>query len=191
MDELFSGRPGDVPRNTGPEGSDTAQRPAHTRSRPSRRTVLVSGMLAVLTGAASGIAAAFGWPRHAPVRGPSTAPAALRSALLAEQRLLALTEVLRTQEPTLVGQVHADHAAHARAIEAAIRQVTRIQPRAGATPSAVPSGPPPAVTRAQLRAGEQAASSAAAARARRLDGAAATLLASIAACEAAHAELLR
>ena len=89
----------------------------------------------------------------------------------------------------MIRQARADHVAHLRALDAL---VAGYGPAAKATPAAsssrVPAGTPR--TRAQLRAAEQQAASAAARRADALSGARAALLASIAACEATHADLL-
>jgi hypothetical protein len=86
----------------------------------------------------------------------------------------------------MLGQLRADHVAHRDALLAALDEAL------GAT-SPRPTAAPPAagsLTRAELRVAEQAASAQAAAHAAQLAGRDAALLASIAACEAGHAELL-
>jgi hypothetical protein len=85
----------------------------------------------------------------------------------------------------LVEQLRADHAAHLRAL----RRLLATYPSAPKTPSS--PGPAQPRTLGQLRGVEHQAAVDAAKRASALDGAAAALLASIAACEATHAELLR
>jgi hypothetical protein len=86
-------------------------------------------------------------------------------------------------------QLHDDHVAHATAIEALIADEMYPVKAAQAPVSVyVPKG---RVRLAQVRSDESAAARAAAARAAKLPGQAAVLLASIAACEAAHAELFK
>lgn len=180
MDELFSGSPADSPSGA-PDGADPP--PAPQRG-PSRRTVIVCAAVSVLAGAGAGIAAAFARPRRA--KPPAVHPA-LRTALAREQRLLALSDRLATDDPSLARQLRTDHRAHARAVEAAIREVGAV-----AVPStATASRPEPVPSRAHVRSAEASAAAAAAADAARLRGRQAALLASIAACEAGHAELLR
>jgi hypothetical protein len=86
----------------------------------------------------------------------------------------------------VIAQARADHAAHLHAL----RRVQASLPKPAHRPARQKVHGTPR-TQAQLRAAETAASVTAAKRAAGLDGAVAVLLASIAACEATHAELLR
>ena len=86
----------------------------------------------------------------------------------------------------LLGQARADHAAHLHALEQLVATYPTPAPSATSTPA--PAGTPR--TLVALRSAESAAATASAERARRLTGGPAALLASIAACEATHAELL-
>jgi mannose-1-phosphate guanylyltransferase len=169
-------------------------------ARPSRRRVLATVGIASLTvvgaaGIGSVVAALAELPaRHRRGDGlasiaPSartTAPAALVTALAREQQLIARTVLARTAQPAdpVLAALITDHQAHAAAIAAAIGAAS-----AGRAPtsSATPTTPP---TAAELKASEQAAHDAAAAESATVRGAAAVLLASIAACEAGHVELL-
>jgi hypothetical protein len=186
MDELFSGSPAESaaqPRSGQPDGGDP---PTGPQEGPSRRTVVLCAALSVLAGAGAGVAAAFARPRRA-VPDPAGVPAPLRTALAREQRLLALSDRLAETDPALARQLRTDHRAHARAVEAAIREVGAASVRSPATASQRA----PEISRAQLRSAETSAAAAAAAEAARLRGKHAALLASVAACEAGHAELLR
>jgi hypothetical protein len=144
----------------------------HTR----RWFLALGGALAV--GAGVGTGAAFLHPERArkrkpPARPPADVEAALDAAVAAERGLLAdldATSGGAAAVRQVIAQARADHAAHRPA-----RHKVHGTPR----------------TQAQLRAAETAASVTAAKRAAGLDGAVAVLLASIAACEATHAELLR
>lgn len=84
----------------------------------------------------------------------------------------------------LLTAARADHAAHLSALEDLLTAYRTPSP----SPSPVPGTPR---TLAQLRSAEQQAATAAGTRADASSGARAALLASIAACEASHAELLR
>ncbi len=186
MDELFSGPPAEPPAQPRSGEPDGDEPPTAHKKGPSRRTVVVCAVLSVLAGAGTGVAAAVARPQRA-VRDRATVPAPLRTALAREYRLLALTDRLAAEESTLARQLHNDHRAHARAVEAAIREVSA----APVTSPTSVSHAAPTVTRAQVRAAERSAAAAAATDAARLRGKQAALLASIAACEAGHAELLR
>jgi hypothetical protein len=115
-------------------------------------------------------------------------PAALLTALAREKQLITRTALARTARPDdpVLPALLTDHQAHAAAIEAAM--AASLPTRATASPSASASAAAP--TSGQLKADEQAAHDAAAAESATLHGAAAVLLASIAACEAGHVELL-
>jgi hypothetical protein len=93
--------------------------------------------------------------------------------------------------------VHRDHLAHERALAALVsadgsdaRAAGSSSPSPSPSPSRSDSPHTRPPTRAALRAGESAAATRAAALATTLSGPGAAVLASIAACEATHAELL-
>jgi hypothetical protein len=165
------------------------------RSQPQRRTrrwFLVSGA-AVLVGAGGGVAADLAQHRRRPRQRP-VAPAELRAAVAAERALVADLDATTgggAQVRALLTQLRADHAAHLSALTGLVATYGAAGASAGASASAAPPAPGVARSVAQLRAAEQQASAAAADRAARLAGAHAALLASIAACEASHADLLR
>jgi hypothetical protein len=173
-----------------PSGRRSPRGGSGRRSGPSRRTVLAGGGL-VLAAAAAGVAAGVASDRSgaAGSTGP-VQPDELRAAAAAERTLIAavdaaLTESSGPRRHTL-RSIRADHVAHLAALEAAAAQVAGTSPPTASAPArSRPSGGP-----AALRTGEQRAAGAAAARALRLSGRDAALLASIAACEAAHAEWL-
>jgi hypothetical protein len=141
---------------------------------------LAAGGAAVLAGGGAGVGVALTRPRPRPPA-PPAAPAVLVEALAAERALLA---DLDASTDAAAAAVRRDHAAHATVLQGAIA-ATGARP----APAATPTGR--ARSRDELRAAEQAAAQAGAARASRASGAHAALLASIAACEASHAELLR
>jgi hypothetical protein len=152
----------------------------------SRRAVLLSG-LATLAAAGGGVTIAALQHVDSDASGPEPPPD-LVSALMAERSLIASLDASMASEPALAvfaRAARADHVAHAAALEAAVAAYPRT---AVASPS---TSPTQAMTRAALRAAEQRASATAAARAAALSGRDAALLASIAASEASHAELLR
>ena len=154
--------------------------------RWSRRWFLAGGAAAVVGGGA-GVGAGFLHHRSTPA--PRKPPAALLTAIAAERGLLALAAAAVRSDPTLrttAALLTGDHAAHLHALQAAL---------SGYDPQ--PAGPTPTAglattssARVQLRAAESAAAAAAGRRALQLAGAPATLLASIAACESTHVELL-
>lgn len=151
----------------------------------SRRGVLVVGVAALL-GAGGGLTAGLLRPLH-PQHSRKPAPQDLVDALAAERLLLARVEPKPGQTAALravYDVVHADHQAHITALEAALQDYA---PQRPVPAPVVPHAP----TRELQRAAEAAAATAAARRAARLSGRDAALLASIAACEASHAEVLR
>ncbi|HLY32895.1 MAG TPA: hypothetical protein VKQ07_00055 [Jatrophihabitantaceae bacterium] len=158
--------------------------PSARDRRVSRRAVLV-GTAAVVLGAGGGVAAGELRRLH-PHHSGIPAPADLVAALSAEWTLIARVEYAVARGSVAHGAVaaiRADHGAHADALVAALRDYA---------PAQVPTAPvqtAPA-SRLQLRAAESAAATRAAAAAARLDGRVAVLLASIAASEASHAEVL-
>src|SRR5580765_129153 len=125
-------------------------------------------------------------PRHRRThrRARRVAPAALVEAADAEWALVATVERDLHRFPgqkALLLHLRADHAAHAAALEAAIHVHTGAPPKQAAA----------AAVTGHLIDTERKAALAAARRATNLRGADAALLASIAACEASHVELLR
>jgi len=103
--------------------------------------------------------------------------------LARERQLIAGATAARATQPSdpVLAALVTDHQAHLAAIEAAIGSSSPM-------PASTPTATPP--TASQLTASEQSAHDAAAAGSATLSGAAAVLLASIAACEAGHVELL-
>src|SRR5581483_2246927 len=158
------------------------------KNAPTRRAVLLSAA-AIAAGAAGG--GAYAAIRPEPATGRASAPPDLAAAAQAESRLLALIDAAVTAHGlagTLAG-VRADHQAHAAALQAEIASYPGSRtPEPYNPPPAV--APTPAAALAQIRGAEQQAAIDAAARARTLAGPAATVLASISACEATHAALL-
>jgi hypothetical protein len=171
--------------------AQNAPGPNSARRGPSRRTFLVGGGVAVLAGAGGGVGAAFAQSKPRPPV-PPPPPADLLAALAAERTLIASVAAALSARPAsraVLAQIHADHEAHARALEAAIAPTT-VRPDPAASPLPSSSPPPPVPGTAALRAAETAAAHTAASRAAASTGRNATLLASISACEATHAELL-
>ena len=150
----------------------------------SRRWFLAGGAAVVLGSGAGILAGALQDESAAP---PPPAPAALLAAVAAERALIADLRATTGGTPAVrrvIVQASADHAAHLAALTRLLGGFR--------TPTHSPSPPRGTPRRlAELRAAEQRASAAAAANAAQLDGGLAALLASIAACEATHAELLR
>jgi hypothetical protein len=155
--------------------------------RPSRRAFVLGGGLALVLGAgAGGLAEVL--RRAAPVAGTPEAQPALVAAVTAEQDLVAALDAAMTAQPSLrpvLTPIRANHMAHEQALRSVLPQQASPSPR-----TSPPVSPSPQTSRQALRAIESAASRTAAARALQLRGAPAALLASIAACEATHAELL-
>jgi hypothetical protein len=158
----------------------------------SRRWFLAGGG-AVVLGAGGGVAADLlgtGSTRKPPPR----PPAALAAAAEAERALIADLDATTggsAEVRAVIVQARADHADHLAAVTALLAPFRRPAGTPSPGPSAAAGTPR---TLAQLRAAEQSASASAARRAAGLGAkaaTAATLLASIAACEATHAELLR
>jgi hypothetical protein len=120
--------------------------------------------------------------------------AALTIALVREQHLIAtLTSAVATASvdprAALLPSLLADHRAHASAISALIATPQSAPGPTASGASSAPTGTsPPTVD--ELRAAEQAALTSAAAQSATVRSAAAVLLASIAACEAGHVELI-
>lgn len=155
-----------------------------------RRWFLVGGAAALL-GGAGGVAAQLA---HRTARAtPAPPPELLVAALAAERSLIADLDATTGGSAAVrrvVAQVRADHVAHA----AALRGLLATFPPSASSSASAPASPiPPATprTRAQLRVTEQGAAERAGAAASIAHGHLAALLASIAACEATHVELLR
>jgi hypothetical protein len=167
--------------------------PEPTPQTHPRRWFLAAGGALVL-GAGAGIGVAVLRPADRrrpprPERPPADLIAALNAAVLAERALLAdlaATTGGSAAVRQVIVQARADHTAHLQALRGVQRSLPRPerhppQHRLRGTPR----------TKAQLRSAETRAAHAAAKQAATLDGATSALLASIAACEATHAELLR
>jgi hypothetical protein len=166
--------------------SHSASKSADRGRGVSRRAVLLSG-LATLAAAGGGVTIAALQQVDPDSSGPEPPPD-LVSALMAERSLIASLDASMAREPALAAlarAARADHVAHVAALEAAVAAYPRTAISSSSTP------PAQALTQAALRAAEQQASVTAAARAAALSGRDAALLASIAASEASHAELLR
>lgn len=151
----------------------------------SRRGVLI-GTLAVVAGAGGGVAAGLIRPLH-PHHPGKPAPADLVDALTEENALIARLQAKAGRSPalrTIFDALLADHVAHQTALAAALEKYE---------PATTPRQPPVprAPSKDQQRTAESAAAARAAKRAARLTGPEAALVASIAACEASHAEALR
>jgi hypothetical protein len=169
--------------------NDAAHAPAHAapgRRSPgvSRRGLLLGGAAVVLAGG-GGVAAGVLRPvaHDHPTGRP---PAELVAAVAAERALLAAIDATTGGDAavrTALRQIRADHVAHHSALQAAVGAYP------GTTPEPSPA-PAQALDVAGLRAAERQAAAQAATRATRLNGRQATLLASVAACEASHEELL-
>jgi hypothetical protein len=151
----------------------------------SRRWFLAGGVAVLLGGGGGAIAELL--RSESPTPAP-LAPDALVAAADAERTLIADLDATTggtSAVREVIVQARADHAAHLAALVALLSPFR--------VPSSAPSSPVPGLPRtlAQLHTAEVAASAAAARHAAALSGAHAALLASIAACEATHAELLR
>lgn len=158
---------------------------------PSRRGFLVvGGLAAVAAGGGAWWALSADGTKSASV--PTALLDQLRAARAAEDELMATLDAARKHagaHGAAMGQLRADHLAHARAIDALVADALYpAKPTASAPPVSTPSGRIPI---AVIKANETRAARAAARRATTLTGQAAVLLASIAACEASHVELLR
>jgi hypothetical protein len=151
----------------------------------SRRTVLGAG--AVIAAGGVGALVAAVQPRHQGDAPRVEPPPVLTGALAREDALVAGLEAALHGDSALGARLHPlrdDHSAHA----AALRSALAAYPTSTASPSS--STTPTAPTLAALRAAEVAAARSAADDSLALQGADAALLASIAACEATHAEVL-
>jgi hypothetical protein len=169
----------------------------------SRRGVLIGGGIAVLAAAGGGIALGVATTSSADEH-PSTAariPAELAAAVVAETALIAdVDQALVSARPharRALREIRADHVAHLGALRASIADdvyplatPTASGSASSSASSAGSASTPPPGPAPDVRAGELRASRAAAARAARMSGRDAALLASIAASEASHAELL-
>ena len=147
-----------------------------------RRVVLTCG-LGIVAATAAGALVGIADNR---ATGSAQAPAELVAARDAERALIAAIDASLAHEATLrthLAPIRADHSAHLAALEAAIGAY----PTPAAMPAVARAAP---LDRAGLRAAERTAAAHGAQRAAVLTGRSATLLASIAACEASHAELL-
>jgi hypothetical protein len=159
---------------------------------PSRRGMLLVGGLAALA-AGGGVWAAL----SAGGSGGNTPPSPvltreLAAAADAERVLIARIDAAakhaHARQRGALRTVRAAHVAHLDAIQATLADALYPTP-AATTPG--PAAPPPGrVPLAAVRTGELQAARASAARAARLTGHPAVLLASISAAEATHAELL-
>ncbi|MDP9093709.1 MAG: hypothetical protein M3N95_12445 [Actinomycetota bacterium] len=167
-----------------------------------RRAVLSCGAALVLGGAAG---AAFQVAGSA-IDGTPVQPAAppeLLAALASESSLISAIDGATSHDPSLrslLTGVRADHIAHQAVLRAALAAYA--SPSANPTPrNPVPLNPtqtssgqaspgPGGLGRTQLRSLEQRASAAVSGYARAVFGPDASVLASISACEASHAELL-
>jgi len=163
-------------------------------SRPatSRRGFLL-GAAALVAAGGGGAAAALLRRRPKDKVSYPASPTVLLAAVAAETRLIAAIDAAR--DVAALAHLRADHVAHREALLGAVQLATG-SPSSGLSPSGLSSSPStapaqPRPTLTQLREAELAAAAAAASAAASLTGAPATLLASIAACEASHAELLR
>lgn len=170
---------------------DAAHTPAHAAPRGrstvvSRRGLLLGGGALVL--ACGGGVAMGALQAVAPDKKAQEVPLELHDALTAESALIASIDATTGGSPAVrvaLRQIRADHVAH----RTTLQRMVDAYPRASAVAHPQSSAPAQALTVAELRSAEQRASTGAAARAARLPGKNATVLASIAACEASHAEL--
>ena len=153
----------------------------------SRRWFLAGGAAIVLGGGGGAIAELLSSQDGAGTPPPPRPPQALLAAATAERALIADLDATTGGTPAtrrVIVAARADHAAHLRALEALLSRF-RPAPAARRRHRGTPR------TSAQLRAAEERAAHAAADRGAEMGGGYAALLASIAACEASHAELLR
>jgi hypothetical protein len=157
-------------------------------SSAGRRAFLAVGALAVAGAAGGGVALGLSGGTTAPAPLQPDVRAALIHAELAEVDLIAGTRQAlrdaRGAERARLQLVHRDHLAHLDAIRSVVAQAAYpAEPPRLRHPRHAPHRDPAA---AESRAARIAAK-----RALQLTGAPSTLLASIAACEATHAEVLR
>lgn len=158
----------------------------HPRPEPPRRTRrwFVTGVAAVAVGGGAGVAVDFarGRPRRAE---PKALPGDLQAAIADERRLLARARAVHGLPAGVRAVLVRDHEAHLAALTAAAAGYAAPEHNTNATVS-----PPGAPDRDHQRLLETLAAQGAARRARSMTGDTAAVLASIAACEATHAELL-
>lgn len=159
-----------------------------------RRTVLG------LAGAGAGVLAAgctgTGGPAATPTPTVPPPPDPLLAELADERRLVALYAATAARHPALAARLRgpgSDHADHVEALTRALDDAGSPQPTPapGATASPRPVPASPAAALAGLRAAERAAAAARGAAALAAPGHRAGLLASVAACEASHQQVLR
>ena len=176
-------------RRVGVEGIDSAKvatmrdDPGEPSGHPVTRRHVLLGGLGVVAATAVGALAAVTGDRGT---GSAQAPAELVAARDAELRLIAAIDASVARDPALrahLAPIRADHVAHRDALDGALASYPARSPAAAATRAG-------ALDRPGLRAAERTAAAHAAQRAATLAGPNAALLASIAACEASHAELL-
>jgi hypothetical protein len=170
--------------------------PEQVPAPPSRRRFLIGG--GVLVAAAAGGGVALGMTassRHTPQSLPLVAHVAkeLTAAVAAERALVASVDAAMAHAhgpaKRVLRAIRNDHVEHLAALSAAVRDDAFPAPVPKSSSSSAPvTGP---IRQADIRAVERRASRAAAARAMQLSGRDAALLASIAASEATHAELLK
>jgi hypothetical protein len=166
-------------------------RPPGAGPPPSRRITrrrLLAGAVVLASGAA-GVAIGLR-PTARPGPQLPLRPPLLQAALDRERALISGLDQAAGADPALgrlLAPLRADHLAHAQAIEASLTGYAAATPSRTVTTSA---GPEQAPTLAALRAAERAAGQAASTDSAALTGELAVLLGSIAACEAAHVELL-
>jgi hypothetical protein len=154
----------------------------------SRRAWLVTGLVAVVA-AGGGVASALLRPAAIDGRPPGP-PDWLISAVDREQSLLRTTDAAIRADATLVTRLQplrSDHTAHLQALQALLARYPA-NSTSGSAPTPFPTPASPGA--AAVRAAEVAAARATATAARTVPGGTAGLLASIAACEATHVELL-
>ena len=157
---------------------------------PSRRRFLIGSGAAVLLAGGIGTVAAVATEKSSGTATAPNPPADLIAAASAERALIAAVDRAisgRSAPAARLALIRSDHVAHLQALEAAVALVH-------SSPSPVPTsagGSPTPISAAQLARLEAGAAKTAAGIAARLTGNDATLLASIAACEACHVELLR
>lgn len=163
---------------------------------PSRRALLIGGGVALVAAGGGGVAVGVaGSSQHSPQKQPFVAHLAadLTAAVAAEHVLLATLDAAvahaHGSAKRVLRAIRDDHAEHLAALTAAVRDDAFPAPVPKSSTSA-PAPPSGKLRAADIRKIEQRAARAAAARAMRLSGRDAALLASIAASEATHAELL-
>jgi hypothetical protein len=167
---------------------------------PSRRRFVLGTAAAGVVAAGAGVAT--GWLTSSAHNSPAQAivphvRSQLSEAVTAERELLATVEAaLHAAKGTskqVLHAIRADHRQHLQALQAAVGADSFPAAPSSGAPSGSGSSPPSpsAASVDDVRTAEQRASKAAAARALQLSGRDAGLLASIAASEACHAELLK